>query len=134
MAEVEKQHPMDEKSVGAIDGDKIQNHGLQEVGSMIPQIDPHKEKILLSAHPVVGELHPGHHVGVSFLLPRQVKHCMFCCPRCKFHSMITEIREMSKLLECRKMLAHPPNNFPQRSRYFMVSEPQPAAHSELNLP
>ena len=48
MAEVEKQHPMDEKSVGAIDGDKIQNHGLQEVGSMIPQIDPHKEKILLA--------------------------------------------------------------------------------------
>ena len=47
MAEVEKQHPMDEKSVGAIDGDK-HNDGLQEVGSMIPQIDPKKEKILLA--------------------------------------------------------------------------------------
>jgi hypothetical protein len=48
MAEVEKQHSMDEKSVGAIDGGKIQHDGLQEVGSMIPQLDPKKEKILLA--------------------------------------------------------------------------------------
>ncbi|KAK5195889.1 hypothetical protein LTR47_002824 [Exophiala xenobiotica] len=48
MAEVEKQHSLDEKSVGAIDGGKIQHDGLQEVGSMIPQLDPKKEKILLA--------------------------------------------------------------------------------------
>jgi MFS family permease len=47
--------------------------------------------------------------------------------------MITKIREMSKLLECQKTSARLPNSFPQQSRYFMVSEPQQAARSELTF-
>ncbi|KIW42415.1 uncharacterized protein PV06_05970 [Exophiala oligosperma] len=48
MAEVANQQSMDEKDVNTINAGNAEKDGLHEVASMEPEIDPHKEKILLA--------------------------------------------------------------------------------------
>jgi hypothetical protein len=48
MSRVDEQQPMDEKAIAMSSGDNAQQDGLKEVGSIEPQIDPAKEKILLA--------------------------------------------------------------------------------------